>query len=34
MPDASRHHPSAVALHAEAVRAVGGVDVGGDIAER
>ena len=29
-----RHHASAVALHAEAVRAVGGVGVGGDIAER
>ena len=28
------HHASAVALHAEAVRAVGGVGVGGDIAER
>ena len=27
-----RHHASAVALHAEAVRAVGGVGVGGDIA--
>ena len=29
-----RHHASAVALHAEAVRAVGSVGVGGDIAER
>ena len=29
-----RHHASAVSLHAEAVRAVGGVGVGGDIAER
>ena len=27
-----RHHASAVALHAEAVRAVGSVGVGGDIA--
>ena len=29
-----RHHASAVALHAAAVRAVGGVGVGGDISER
>ena len=29
-----RHHASAVALHDEAVRIVGDVGVGGDIAER